>query len=95
MNRKLYTDDHADMLKKHAGEKYRPSNGTEGDMFAERWCLDCKRSAAHRTDPDNADPCPIEMAAFWYDIYDPKYPAEWQYGPDGQPRCTAHEPETP
>jgi hypothetical protein len=92
-NRSLYTDDNAEMLKKHAGQKYRPSNGFEGDKFAELWCVDCKRSAAHRADPDDGDPCPIETAAFWHDLKDPQYPSEWQYGPDGQPRCTAHEPE--
>jgi len=76
----IYTDQHAEKLKAIAGRPWRPSNGTEGDMFAEAVCCRCERG------PDS---CEIASAAWFYLIYDPGYPKEWQIGHDGQPRCTA------
>lgn len=70
-------------------EPYRPSNGTQGADFQDQWCCHCQRDAAFQADP-NAEGCEIVAATFCYDITDPKYPKEWVYGNDGQPKCTAY-----
>lgn len=85
----MYPQDLAERLKERAGQKFRPSNGFEGDIFYDNWCAGCTREAAYRADPDHALGCLILGATFAYDIGDEKYPAEWQYGVDGQPKCTA------
>lgn len=66
---------------------YRPSNGSEGVDFDDRWCAHCTRDAAFRDD-DMKDGCPIIAAAFLYDIDQPEYPKEWIEDDKG-PRCTA------
>lgn len=58
-------------------EKYRPSNGTEGMIFEDRFCDRCKREARYRRTGDGADGCKIATAVFIYEIDDPKYPKEW------------------
>jgi len=73
---------------------YRPSNGTEGDMFEDRFCNRCKREAKYRRTGDGADGCKIATAVFIYDVDDPKYPKEWVVNKWGDPygrtsRCTA------
>ena len=45
------------------GELYRPSNGTEGELFQEGWCYHCKRDIPFQIDPDSHDGCPILAAA--------------------------------
>lgn len=69
-------------------EPYRPSNGSEGMDFDDRWCSHCTRDAAFREDPDGADGCPIYAKTFALDISHPDYPKEWIEDENG-PRCTA------
>lgn len=57
---------------------YRPSNGTEGAIFEERWCQRCARE-----DVDKDDLCDIHGNALFGDP-----PTEWVYK-DGKPTCTA------
>lgn len=83
------TEDAERFFKKSAGKKYRPSNGSEGEMFKERFCYSCTKCNAR--DPERMNPCHIEVRTFFLDISDPDYPAEWQYGPNGQPFCAAFE----
>jgi len=64
-----------------SGNKWQPSNGTEGEIFIGSWCGNCQRDL-------NMD-CPIVAATMAYSPADPEYPPEWQYGEDGQPQCTA------
>ena len=64
---------------------YRPSNGTEGDIFQAAWCANCARS--NYDNPDLA--CVIELQAMAHRISDPEYPREWQYSNAGVPQCTA------
>lgn len=64
-------------------EKYRPSNGTEGEGFISAWCCKCER--------DINDDCPIVAATFCYDVDDPEYPKEWVRDKSG-PRCSAFVP---
>ena len=84
----MFTKELADRLKERVGQKYRPSNGTEGDMFTEKFCENCVREG----DGDKFESfCEIAAKSFAFDIDEPGYPPEWQYGPDGQPVCTAFE----
>ena len=91
----------AAMNVENAGQKYRPSNGTEGDHFFTAWCCKCARDNHLREDTAfedcldgvDGDLCEIIDRTFMYDVSDAKYPAEWQYGKDGQPCCTAFVPK--
>lgn len=87
----IFPDRFAEHFKQHAGEKCRPSNGTEGMIFMEHFCERCKRDAAFRD--GTGDSCQIAANTMAFDVSDSEYPAEWQYGEDGQPKCTAFEPE--
>lgn len=90
-DRDLFTAAGAAIYAKSAGKPYRPSNGTEGELFYENWCADCRRDAAYRR--DEGDSCDIVACAMAFNIGDPDYPKEWVIGADGQPKCTAFEEE--
>ena len=92
---RIFPADLADRMKDCAGHRYRPSNGSEGEIFMGVWCERCTKDAAHRKDPDNAAGCPIIVNAFAYNEDDERYPSEWQYGSDGQPICTAFDDKQP
>lgn len=81
--RRIYPDDAAERLKSSAGHPYRPSNGTEGEIFAEAWCSACSRRHGFA-----GQGCTIFVASMAHGIGEPGYPVEWQYGADGQPACT-------
>lgn len=98
MSKKIYPDDYAAMLVKHAGEKWRPSNGTEGDVFMSMNCHQCEfgkfmREGMHFDDAEEHERCAIVGVTFVLDVEDEGYPVEWQYGTDGQPTCTAFHQE--
>ena len=88
MSNKLYDDKLAEAIKASGDTHYRPSNGTEGEMFRERWCEQCKRDAAFRDGSGNG--CEILTNSLIRDVDDPAYPPEWTYD-EGQPCCTAFE----
>jgi hypothetical protein len=64
-------------------DKYRPSNGTEGIGFQERYCFRCKND-----DEEKGKLCDILTRTYAFDVDDPRYPEEWTYK-DGKPVCTA------
>ena len=73
---------------------YRPSNGTEGQIFFENWCYHCARDKAMREgqpfdECDDNELCEIIGKTFEFDIDEPGYPTEWRYGADGDPCCAA------
>jgi len=76
----MYTKEMAEMLKEDAGKKWRPSNGTEGEIFLSRVCGTCKKGRP---------PCAIAEKTFYFNVDAPEYPAEWQINEEGQPTCTA------
>ena len=91
-DRGLYTDEHAKLnMANSVGKPYRPSNGSEGEMFSDRYCDDCKRDAGFQETQDEALGCPIIAASMAFDVGDEGYPKEWIYGDDGQPTCTVFE----
>lgn len=82
---------------KHAGEKYRPSNGTEGQQFLGAFCRRCQRDGAMRAgepvdECDDDQRCDLIGLTMIHDVEAREYPTEWQYGKDGQPCCTAFVP---
>lgn len=95
---RLLREEWVDAKVLQAWEPYRPSNGTEGEIFMERWCFRCSRDAAFR----NGKPeygCQILAATFVFDLDDPEYPKEWvrQSTDDewpGTARCTAFVPQS-
>ena len=64
-------------------EKYRPSNGAEGDSFMANYCEKCAKD-----DIDNRVMCLIIARTMAYDVDDPKYPSEWVRDGD-EVKCTA------
>lgn len=64
---------------------YRPSNGTEGEMFMGRFCERCVKD-----NPDEDQGCEILMMTMALDTDDEGYPSEWVQDHNG-PRCTAFE----
>lgn len=76
-----------------AGESYRPSNGSEGEGFTERYCDRCERDARYRETHDGRDGCQILAASMLFDFGSPDYPKEWVYGSNCKPTCTAFEEE--
>lgn len=62
---------------------YRPSNGTEGMIFEEKFCEQCKLY-------ENGG-CIIWFNAGLYEINEPEYPKEWVYDAENKPTCTAFE----
>lgn len=70
--------------------KYRPSNGTEGCMFIEEYCLNCIHGKYEHTQNHADNPCEILTRSFLYDLKDKEYPEEWTYDDEGFPICTAY-----
>ena len=64
-------------------EKYRPSNGTEGDYFMSQFCFRCTKE----------DGCEIVGKALVFNEDEPHYPDEWTWDGDGKPTCTAFQKE--
>ena len=91
---KLFDDNLANKLKKRVGQKYRPSNGTEGDIFTSYYCANCLNEEWMHTGNDNDKKCEILSNTMIFDIDLKEYPSEWQYTKEGQPTCTAFKART-
>lgn len=68
------------------GERYMPSNGTEGEAFISSWCCNCERDKVCNgtVDQDEAgdeDLCQILGASFRDEA------VEWREMPDGKVKC--------
>ena len=70
---------------------YRPSCGTEGEDFRERFCYQCLHERwIHRQKEDrDEDKCKIMTNTMLFDTNEPEYPREWTYDEKGSPTCTA------
>lgn len=91
---KMYPDTWASLNVERCGQKYQPSNGTEGEIFFENWCRQCARDKAMSSgedfdECDDNEVCGIIALTFSHNVNDPEYPSEWQYDKQGQPCCTA------
>jgi len=73
---------------------YRPSNGSEGDFFMDKFCYRCKHDAVFQRTQDGDDGCQIILASMTFDTEEEGYPKEW-ISDDAvgliNPRCTAFE----
>ena len=72
-----------------ANMPYRPSNGTEGDIFKHYFCDKCKHKDNHELELW----CPILTNAALYEPDEVGYPREWHYDSAGYPLCEAYEPD--
>lgn len=93
----IYPDSHAALCVEEAGKPYRPCNGGEGEHFISSWCGSCERDhgmlkGLPLEECDDNQICEIVGRTYMLKVDDPGYPAEWQYGKDGQPMCTAFWP---
>jgi len=73
-----------------AGEKFRPSNGTEGCFFEDKFCSQCRNEKFMHTQDTNDKQCDILNDALTFDLDEEKYPKEWTYDEAGDPTCTAY-----
>lgn len=78
-------------------ELFRPSNGTEGEIFISGWCARCARDRMAREgadweECDDSELCEILTRTLACVIDDPDYPQEWRYDETGEPCCTAFIP---
>lgn len=60
------------------GEPYRPSNGTEGMMFHDKFCSHC----IHDHPTNEKRQCELIMYAMCFDVDEKEYPKEWVYKDD-------------
>lgn len=70
------------------GDKYRPSNGSEGEFFKDKFCRRCQWFKWHNFGGMKYQTCPIELATTKYEEDSDKYPNQWTYDEDGKPICT-------
>lgn len=94
-DKKLYIYENAEDMKKAAGKSYRPSNGTEGEIFQSLWCAKCAFEKAYRDSDGDQPGCEILTATMIYGVDSPGYPEHWIYDGDGQPKCTAFTDQNP
>jgi hypothetical protein len=71
-------------------KKYRPSNGTEGDQFINRFCDHCAYEKFIHTSNSNDLKCEILSKSLLYNINEAEYPEEWQYNSRNKPICTQY-----
>lgn len=64
-------------------KKYRPSNGTEGMYFMDKFCDNCIHE-----NPESGKSCDLIAMSMCYDINDTEYPKEWCYNDKDEPTCT-------
>lgn len=67
---------------------YRPSNGTEGMGFIDKFCENCKHEKFMHTNNHDDRKCDILNRSLIHDLENEQYPEEWIYDENGQPTCT-------
>jgi hypothetical protein len=65
-----------------AGTPFRPSNGTEGELFRDKYCSLCEKDQV----PEG---CKIQLRTMAFGIDEPEYPKEWVHNSEGYAICTA------
>lgn len=70
------------------GKYFMPSNGTEGDVFTQAFCMNCINCDPN---PDGKKQCDIWARSMlhWMEPNHPEYPKEWVFNPEGWPVCTS------
>lgn len=70
-----------------AGKPYRPSNGTEGDIWESNYCHKCAHEKYAHTMDDDDRKCEIYSNMLIYNINETEYPKEIKYNAEGMPHC--------
>ena len=70
---------------KYAGKPYRPSNGTEGEMFMDSFCYQCVHDDEFQRTGENG--CETLAKTLVLNIDDEEYPKEWVRDDKGYPIC--------
>lgn len=68
--------------------KYIPSNGTEGEWFIDKYCMNCLHCDPN---PEGPKQCDILGRTLVYGVDDPEYPSEWCYDENDKPQCTNYQ----
>jgi len=76
------------MADQSAIRKYRPSNGTEGEIFTAVHCFQCERDN-YDLETGEGEPCEILGRTMVHSRDDDEYPSEWTFDQEGNPTCTA------
>jgi hypothetical protein len=71
---------------KLTGKKYCPSNGSEGDWFEDKFCMNCIHT---NPDPHKKPQCDIWCSALCFRVDEPDFPKEWIYDENDEPVCTS------
>lgn len=65
------------------GDSYKPSNGTEGSYFIDKYCANCIHEKwIHTPEDDDAKKCEILSATFVDNDF-----SQWVYNNQGKPTC--------
>lgn len=72
-------------FKQCAGQTFRPSNGTEGMIFTDAFCMNCLHCDP---DPNGEKQCDLLCASLVFDSVEEGYPKEWIFNSEGWPVCT-------
>lgn len=70
---------------KSSGKPFQPSNGTEGMIFTDAFCMNCIHCDP---DPNGKKQCMILCKTMLYTPKDKEYPEEWVFNDEGWPVCT-------
>ena len=80
---RIFNERFADYMKTESGQKYRPSNGLEGEIFKSHYCRKCTRDKNYN--------CAILSDTLIFNVEDERYPKQWTINEKGQPECTEFE----
>ena len=71
---------------KYTGKPYQPSNGSEGMVFTDKYCMNCLHCDP---DPNGKKQCDILCASMCFSVNEEGYPKEWVYDENDKPSCTS------
>src|SRR5690349_20404813 len=74
---------------------YRPSSGTEGIGFMERWCANCERDKEWSEgkpfdECEDHERCELIANSYAYAVDDPEYHRQWVRAQNGDAWCLAY-----
>lgn len=72
---------------------YQPSNGTEGMIFYDNWCVSCVREKEFNENSADGKGCDTLAMTMVFDVGDKEYPKAWTFDDEGDPVCTEYHDE--
>jgi hypothetical protein len=70
-------------------KSYRPSNGTEGMIFEDKFCSQCIHEKWMHTQKSGDKQCDIYNDVQLFEFRNVGYPKEWIYDNEDKPTCTS------